>query len=75
MGVQVIERRKREQPSTSDSNLVYFLLHLSSDYDLESIPALAERSRVIRAAHINLGKNDGEAVVYEPMKVGQQVQK
>ncbi len=76
MGVQVIERRKREQPSRPLIRISStFFWHLSSDYDLESIPALAERSRVIRAAHINLGKNDGEAVVYEPMKVGQQVQK
>ncbi len=76
IGVQVIERRKREQPSRPLIRISStFFWHLSSDYDLESIPALAERSRVIRAAHINLGKDDGEAVVYEPMKVGQQVQK
>ncbi|KAK0246270.1 hypothetical protein EDD85DRAFT_803664 [Armillaria nabsnona] len=71
----VIERRKREQPSRPLIRISStFFWHLSSDYDLEPIPALAERSRVIRAAHINLGKDDGEAMVYEPMKVGQQVQ-
>ncbi|KAK0198865.1 hypothetical protein F5146DRAFT_1131814 [Armillaria mellea] len=72
----VIEQRKREQPSRPLIRISStFFWHLSSDYDLEPIPTLAERSKGIRAAHINLGKDDdGEAVVYKPMKVGQQVQ-
>jgi hypothetical protein len=49
---------------------------LSSDYDLTPIPSLAERAHAIRADTTNLGKDqDEEETVYEPMKVGQQVQK
>ncbi|KAK0465592.1 uncharacterized protein EV420DRAFT_1262645 [Desarmillaria tabescens] len=71
----VIEQRKREQPSRPLIRISStFFWHLSSDYDLEPIPALAERSRIIRAAHINLGQDDGGDMIYEPMKVGQQVQ-
>lgn len=52
-----------------------FFWHLSSDFDLVPIPALAARALSIRAEYGNLGKDDGEELVYEPMKVGQQVQK
>ncbi|KXN88784.1 hypothetical protein AN958_06653 [Leucoagaricus sp. SymC.cos] len=52
-----------------------FFWHLSSDFDLVPIPALAKRAEELRAKHINLGKDDLEDVVYEPMKVGQQVSK
>jgi len=44
-----------------------FFWHLSSDYDLAPIPTLAARSRA------NAGE-DSDSTVYEPMKVGQQVQ-
>ncbi|KAK0208773.1 hypothetical protein DFS33DRAFT_1459400 [Desarmillaria ectypa] len=70
-----IEERKREQPSRPLIRIsLTFFWHLSSEHDMEPIPALAERSRVIQAAHINLGKDEEEHMVYEPMKVGQQVQ-
>jgi len=44
-----------------------FFWHLSSDYDLVPIPALAARAG-------NFSTNDGEESVYQPMKVGAQVQ-
>ncbi|RYP51170.1 hypothetical protein DL768_003438 [Monosporascus sp. mg162] len=73
--LDVIERRKRALP---DRPLVRisstFFWHLSSDFDLAPIPALAEQARALRAEQFNLGRDEGEEVVYEPMKVGQQVQ-
>ncbi|TFK77370.1 Clavaminate synthase-like protein [Pluteus cervinus] len=74
--IQTIERRKLENP---DRPLVRisstFFWHLSSDFDLAPIPALVAKARTLRAEQINLGKDDGDEVVYEPMKVGHQVQK
>lgn len=53
-----------------------FFWHLSSDFDLAPIPALAGRARATRADAVNLGNSeDEEETFYEPMKVGQQVQK
>jgi isopenicillin N synthase-like dioxygenase len=71
-----IEMRKEKFPNRPLIRISStFFWHLSSDYDLVPIPSLAERSKAIRAEHINLGKDDGEDIVYEPMKVGQQVSK
>ena len=75
--MQAIERRKAEHP---DRPLIRisstFFWHLSSDFDLAPIPELQQRARAIRADTINLGKVDlEEETAYEPMKVGQQVQK
>jgi hypothetical protein len=39
------------------------------------IPALAEQARKLRLEQSNLGKDEGEEIVYPPMKVGYQVQK
>ncbi|TFK92799.1 Clavaminate synthase-like protein [Polyporus arcularius HHB13444] len=74
--LQAIERRKAENP---DRPLIRisstFFWHLSSDYDLAPLPELQQRARALRANTINLGKVDlDEETVYEPMKVGQQVQ-
>ncbi|KAI0715350.1 Clavaminate synthase-like protein [Earliella scabrosa] len=74
--LEAIERRKAQHP---DRPLIRisstFFWHLSSDYDLAPIQALHERARALRADTINLGKVDlDEDTVYEPMKVGQQVQ-
>ncbi|RYP40864.1 hypothetical protein DL767_001345 [Monosporascus sp. MG133] len=73
--LDVIEKRKQALP---DRPLVRisstFFWHLSSDFDLAPIPALAEQARALRAEQFNLGRDEGEEVVYEPMKVGQQVQ-
>jgi isopenicillin N synthase-like dioxygenase len=51
-----------------------FFWHLSSDYDLAPISSLAERAKYLTADRRNLGHEEEEAV-YEPMKVGLQVQK
>lgn len=71
-----MEKRKRDAP---DRPLIRisstFFWHLSSDYTLAPLPSLHSRTRALRASHIDLGLDEGEDVVYEPMKVGQQVQK
>ncbi|KAI1377068.1 Clavaminate synthase-like protein [Hypoxylon crocopeplum] len=51
-----------------------FFWHLSSDYDLAPIAALADQAKAVRAANFDLGRDEGDEVEYEPMKVGQQVQ-
>ncbi|GAW18368.1 hypothetical protein ANO14919_078430 [Xylariales sp. No.14919] len=51
-----------------------FFYHLASDFDLAPIPALAERARAVRAEQAGRGRDEGEAVEYRPMKVGEQVQ-
>ncbi|KAI0896312.1 Clavaminate synthase-like protein [Annulohypoxylon nitens] len=51
-----------------------FFWHLSSDYDLTPIPALADQAKAVRAKNFDLGRDEGEEVEYEAMKVGQQVQ-
>ncbi|KAK4235598.1 hypothetical protein C8A03DRAFT_17678 [Achaetomium macrosporum] len=50
-----------------------FFWHLSSDYDLAPIPALAEQARRLRAEQFNLGRDEGEELQYPPVKVGEQV--
>lgn len=74
--MQAVERRKTSSP---DRPLIRisstFFWHLSSDFDLTPIPALVERAKQSKAAVVNLGKPEEEEAQYEPMKVGQQVQK
>ncbi|KAK0622326.1 hypothetical protein B0T14DRAFT_426094 [Immersiella caudata] len=73
--IDVIEKRKEEFP---DRPLVRisstFFWHLSSDYDLVPIESCVEKARELRAEQFNLGRDEGEEVVYEAMKVGEQVQ-
>ncbi|KAI0847188.1 Clavaminate synthase-like protein [Daldinia vernicosa] len=73
--LNTVATRRREYP---DRPLVRisstFFWHLSSDYDLTPIPALATRARDVRAANFNLGRDEGDEIEYAPMKVGQQVQ-
>jgi len=73
--IDTIEQRKID---FSDRPLIRisstFFWHLSSDYNLAPIPALAERAQKVRAEQFNLGKDEGEEVVYPEMKVGEQVQ-
>ena len=73
---QAIERRKVEYP---DRPLIRisstFFWHLSSDYDLVPIPALKDKAGILRAKNLEAGLNEGDEVIYEPMKVGQQVRK
>ncbi|KAJ4485829.1 hypothetical protein J3R30DRAFT_3697221 [Lentinula aciculospora] len=74
--LQVIEDRKTENP---DRPLIRisstFFWHLSSDFDLNPIPSLAKRAQDLSAAQIELGGYVIDEPVYQPMKVGQQVQK
>jgi hypothetical protein len=66
---QTIERRKREYPNRPLIRISStFFWHLSSDYLLAPNLALTTRARALDA-----GK-EGEAM-YEPVKVGTQVQK
>ncbi|KAJ8084420.1 hypothetical protein PM082_003190 [Marasmius tenuissimus] len=73
--METIEKRKQHYP---DRPLIRisstFFWHLSSDYDLAPIPSLVERSKALRADLINLGKYEVDEAIYEPMKVGEQVQ-
>ncbi|KAH9982801.1 hypothetical protein BGW80DRAFT_1434073 [Lactifluus volemus] len=66
--IATVQRRKTEYP---DRPLIRisstFFWHLSSDYDLVPIPSLVVRSRT-------KVQEDVEDTIYEPMKVGQQVQ-
>jgi hypothetical protein len=54
-----------------------FFWHLSSDYDLASIPSLEKRAGDAKIQSKDQGPSieDSDDTIYEPMKVGQQVQK
>lgn len=70
-----MERRKSqslERPQIRISST--FFWHLSSDYDLSPISVLRERAEAMRSSATNLGLKE-DVVVYEPMKVGEQVQR
>ncbi len=73
---QAMARRKAEFP---DRPLIRisstFFWHLSSDYDLVPIAALKDKAGALRAKNLQAGLDEGDEVVYEPMKVGQQVRK
>jgi isopenicillin N synthase-like dioxygenase len=73
--LKAVEKRKAEgegRPLIRISST--FFWHLGSDFDLVPIPELQERARALRIEQTNLGKDEGDEVVYEPMKVGEQVQ-
>jgi hypothetical protein len=78
MNVKTIQKRKVEFP---DRPLVRisstFFWHLSSDYDLAPIPSLEKRSSDAKVQNKGQGLSteDPEDTVYEPMKVGEQVQR
>ena len=73
---QAIERRKVEFP---DRPLIRvsssFFSSLSPDYDLVPIAMLKDKAGILRAKNLEAGLNEGEEVIYEPMKVAQQVHK
>jgi isopenicillin N synthase-like dioxygenase len=74
--LDAIERRMLELPNRPLIRISStFFWHLSSDYDLMPIPALAEQAQKVRVEQFDRGNDEGEEVVYEPMKVGAQVQK
>jgi len=69
--LEVIERRKQEFPERPLIRISStFFWHLSSDYDLAPIVPLLERARTIA----NISRKMEDEPIYEPMKVGQQVQ-
>ncbi|KAF7436501.1 hypothetical protein PC9H_003334 [Pleurotus ostreatus] len=72
--LKVIEQRKTTHP---DRPLIRisstFFWHLSSDFDLAPLPALADRARSMRASETSMGPVEDESTLYPPMKVGQQV--
>jgi len=74
--LQAIEQRKA---TFSDRPLIRisstFFWHLSSDFDLVPVPQLEAKAKDLKAEKLKLGLSDGDDVVYEPMKVGQQVRK
>ena len=74
--LDVIERRRVEVPERPLVRISStFFWHLSSDFDLTPIPSLMEEAKKARVEQLNLGKDEGEEVVYPPMKVGQLVHK
>jgi isopenicillin N synthase-like dioxygenase len=75
---KTIQRRKVEAPDRPLTRISStFFWHLSSDYDLSPIPSLAKRASDARVQSQGQGPSIGdlEDTVYEPVKVGQQVQK
>lgn len=74
--MDVIARRKVENP---DRPLVRisstFFWHLSSDHDLVPVPELVEKAKKVREEQVALGRDEGREVEYQPMKVGEQVQR
>lgn len=74
--LDVIAQRKIDYP---DRPLVRisstFFWHLSSDFDLVPLPELAEKAKRVRAEQAQLGRDEGEEVVYPPLKVGKQVER
>lgn len=73
--LKVVEQRKRdlpERPLVRISSTLFF--HLSSDFLLSPDEKLAERAEQIRAEQLKIGRDEGEEIVYPPMKVGKQVQ-
>lgn len=69
--VRAIEERKQNAPERPMIRISStFFWHLNSDYDLVPIPELAER-----AAALSKANDEDSPPVYQPMKVGAQVQK
>jgi len=75
--IAAVQRRKAESP---DRPLIRisstFFWHLSSDYDLAPIPSLVKHSSHAKVQDKGQGLSieDVEDTIYEPIKVGQQVQ-
>ncbi|KAI1350209.1 hypothetical protein F5Y01DRAFT_286659 [Xylaria sp. FL0043] len=70
-----INKRKEEFPERPLVRISStFFYHLASDFELVPIPELAERARVVREEQARLGRDEGAAVEYRGMKVGEQVQ-
>jgi len=76
--VETIENRKESFPDRPIIRISStFFWHLSSDFDLAPIPSLTSDAREVGRGDMNLGASpEARSIgsVYEPMKVGQQVQ-
>ena len=73
---QAIERRRVEFPDRPPIRVSStFFWQLSPDYDLVPISELEERAAIVRATNLEAGLNEGDEVIYEPMKVRQQIYK
>ncbi|UNI22342.1 hypothetical protein JDV02_008238 [Purpureocillium takamizusanense] len=73
--VETIEKRKRDfpdRPLVRISSTLFW--HLNSDFDLAPVPALAERAQQVRDEQAKLGRDEGAAASYPPIKVGHQVE-
>ena len=74
--LEVIAKRKQEVPKRPLVRISStFFWHLSSDYDLMPIESCVKKAKELRAEQFNLGRDEGDEVVYEAMKVGEQVQR
>lgn len=74
--VATMRRRAAEQPGRPQIRISSTLFwHLNSDFDLQPVPALAEKARQLREEQERLGRDEGRAAEYPPMKVGQQVER
>ncbi|KAI5121315.1 hypothetical protein M0805_003782 [Coniferiporia weirii] len=73
--LETVTRRQQkypERPLIRISSTFFF--HLSSDFDLAPIPSLVARAKALRTSTVSPGNEMEEESLYEPMKVGQQVQ-
>ncbi|KAG5955751.1 hypothetical protein E4U58_006964, partial [Claviceps cyperi] len=71
----VAKRRRKspDRPLVRISSTLFW--HLNSDFDLVPVPALAERAERVREEQRRLGRDEGVAREYLPMKVGHQVER
>lgn len=73
--IETIEKRKRDHPDRPLVRISSTLFwHLNSDFDLAPVPALAERAQQVRDEQAKLGRDEGAAASYPPIKVGHQVE-
>ena len=73
---QAIEQRKVEFPNRPLIRVSSTLFwHLSPDYDLVPIAALKDQAGKLRAKNLEAGWDEGDEVIYEPIKVREQVRK
>ena len=52
-----------------------FFWNLSFNYDLVPIAALKDKAGIVRRKNLEAGLDEGEELIYEPMKVAEQVRK
>ncbi|KAG6291322.1 hypothetical protein E4U09_003983 [Claviceps aff. purpurea] len=73
--LDAVSKRRRESPDRPLVRISSTLFwHLNSDFDLVPVPALVERAERVREEQKRLGRDEGSARKYLPMKVGHQVE-